>query len=225
MAKRYEKLTISDDFIFGKTMGDKVLCHDVLERMLEKRVGTLEDIQPQREFQYAVDGKPVRLDMYARDRKSYRELPEGKVLFLCTFDPFGLEYAKYSFENLCKEDRELCLNDGTEKIFYNCACNSEKVPENLKELYDYIRDGKVVGDLTRRMDEAVRMARENEEWRSEYMKELLHDDDVREEGREEGRNILLTLISKMSLGGDADKAAQLGNPQVLKAMQKKYGVE
>ena len=58
MAKRYEELTISDDFIFGKTMGDK------------------EDIQPQREFQYAVDGKPVRLDMYARDRKSYRELPE-----------------------------------------------------------------------------------------------------------------------------------------------------
>ena len=157
--------------------------------------------------------------------KSYRELPEGKVLFLCTFDPFGLGYAKYSFENLCKEDRELCLNDGTEKIFYNCACNPEKVPENLKELYDYIRDGKVGGDLTRRMDEAVRMARENEEWRSEYMKELLHDDDVREEGREEGRNILLTLISKMSLGGDADKAAQLGNPQVLKAMQKKYGVE
>ena len=39
MAKRYEELTISDDFIFGKTMGDKVLCHDVLERMLEKRVG------------------------------------------------------------------------------------------------------------------------------------------------------------------------------------------
>ncbi len=69
MAKRYEELTISDDFMFGKAMGDKVLCHDVLERMLEKRVGTLEDIQPQREFQYTVDGKPVRLDMYARDRK------------------------------------------------------------------------------------------------------------------------------------------------------------
>ena len=75
------------------------------------------------------------------------------------------------------------------------------------------------------MDEAVWRARENEEWRSEYMKELLHDDDVREEGRAEERNFLLTLISKMSLGGDADKAAQLGNPQVLKAMQKKYGIE
>ena len=26
MVKRYEELTISDDFMFGKAMGDKVLC-------------------------------------------------------------------------------------------------------------------------------------------------------------------------------------------------------
>lgn len=273
MAKRYEELTIEDDFMFGKAMGDKVLCHDVLERLLEEQVGELEDVQPQREFRYTSDGKPVRLDMYTRDRKriydaemqnlnhqsveklelpkrsrfyqstmdtdhlskgkSYRELPEGRVLFLCTFDPFGLGYAKYSFENLCKEDRELCLKDGTEKIFYNCASDPEKIPENLRELYDYIRTGKVGGDLTRRMDEAVRRARENEEWRSEYMKELLHDDDIREEGRAEeraegraeGEGILLSLISKMSNGGDADKAAQLGNPKILDEMKKKYCIQ
>jgi len=41
--------------------------------------------------------------------------------------------------------------------------------------------------LTRKIEEAVGRARRNEEWRSEYMKELLHDDDVREEGRAEGR--------------------------------------
>ena len=33
MVKRYEELTISDDFMFGKAMGDKVLCRDVLERL------------------------------------------------------------------------------------------------------------------------------------------------------------------------------------------------
>lgn len=49
MAKRYEELTISDDFMFGKAMGDKVLCQDVLERLLEEKVGELEDVQPQRE--------------------------------------------------------------------------------------------------------------------------------------------------------------------------------
>ena len=90
----------------------------------------------------------------------------------------------------------------------------------MRELYDYIRTGKVGGSLTRRIDEAVCKARKNEEWRSEYMKELLHDDDV----REEEKNILLTLISKMNVGGDADKAAQLGDPKVLRAMQEKYGL-
>ena len=69
MAKRYEELTISDDFMFGKAMGDKVLCRDVLERLLEEKVGELEDVQPQREFRYTSGGKPIRLDIYTRDKK------------------------------------------------------------------------------------------------------------------------------------------------------------
>ena len=225
-------------------MGDKVLCQDVLEQLLEEKVGELEDVQPQREFRYTSGGKPIRLDIYTRDKKRMYdaemqnqnhqpveklELPEGRVLFLCTFDPFGRGYAKYSFQNLCKEDRELYLKDGTEKIFYNCAAEPEKVPENLRELYDYIRSGKVGGDLSQRIDEAVCIARKNEEWRSEYMKELLHDDDVREEGRAEGEvrgtNRFVMLISRMNDGGDTDKIAQLDNPEMLSAMWKKYGLE
>ena len=146
------------------------------------------------------------------------------MLFLCTFDPFGRGYAKYSFQNLCKEDRELYLKDGTEKIFYNCAADPEKVPENLRELYDYIRSGKVGGDLSQRIDEAVCIARKNEEWRSEYMKELLHDDDVREEGRAEGENQLVKLINSMIAGGDGDKIALFGEPEILKTMKQKYGI-
>ena len=205
MAKRYEELTISDDFIFGKTMGDKVLCHDVLERMLEKRVGTLEDIQLQREFQYTVDGKPVRLDMYARDRKRIYDA-----------EMQNLNHQSAKKLELPKRSR-----------FYQSTMDTDHLRKGKS--YRELPEGKVGGDLTRRMDEAVRRARENEEWRSEYMKELLHDDDVREEGREEGRaegeGLLLALISRMSLGGDGDKAAQLGNPTVLKAMRKKYGLE
>lgn len=157
MVKRYEELTISDDFMFGKTMGDKVLCQDVLEQLLEEKVGELEDVQPQREFRYTSGGKPIRLDIYTRDKKrmydaemqnqnhqpveklelpkrsrfyqstmdtdhlskgkSYRELPEGRVLFICTFDPFGRGYAKYSFQNLCKEDRELYRRMERRKFF------------------------------------------------------------------------------------------------------------
>ena len=103
------------------------------------------------------------------------------------------------------------------------------MPENLRELYDYIKTGKVGGDLSLRIDEAVRRARKNEEWRSEYMKELLHDDDVREEGRAEGEargtNRFVMLISRMNAGGDTDKVARLDEPEVLLAMRKKYGLE
>lgn len=76
------------------------------------------------------------------------------------------------------------------------------------------------------------MARKNEEWRSEYMKELLHDDDVREEGRaegraegrEEGEGQLVKLINSMIAGGDGDKIALFGEPEILKTMKKKYGI-
>ena len=69
------------------------------------------------------------------------------------------------------------------------------------------------------------------------MKELLHDDDVREEGRAEGRaegreegraaerSLLLTLIPRMTAGGDGDKIVQLENPEVLETMQRKYGLD
>ena len=48
MTKRYEELTIADDFMFGKEMEDKGLCRKVLECLLEKPVGRLEDVQTQR---------------------------------------------------------------------------------------------------------------------------------------------------------------------------------
>ena len=83
------------------------------------------------------------------------------------------------------------------------------------------RFGKVGGDLSRRIDEAVR---KNEEWRSEYMKELLHDDDVREEGRAEGESQLVKLINSMIAGGDGDKIALFGEPEILKTMKQKYGI-
>lgn len=46
-----------------------------------------------------------------------------------------------------------------------------------------------------------------------------------EYGREQERNQLLTLISQMSAGEDADKITQLNDPAILEAMMNKYGIE
>lgn len=47
--------------------------------------------------------------------------------------------------------------------------------------------GELMDELTGKLHRAVEAGRCNEKWRSEYMKELLHDDDMREEGRAEER--------------------------------------
>ena len=39
MTKRYEELTIADDFMFGKVMEDKGLCRKVLECLFGKAGG------------------------------------------------------------------------------------------------------------------------------------------------------------------------------------------
>lgn len=54
-------------------------------------------------------------------------------------------------------------------------------------MYRYIMTGEPLDELTGKLHKAVEEGRRNEKWRSEYMKELLHDDDMREEGRAEER--------------------------------------
>ena len=227
MAKCYEELQFTDDFMFGKVMEDKELCRDVLECLLDEPVGELRDVHTEKQLRYTADGKPIRLDVYTRDHKSvydaemqnlnhrrlgelelpkrsrfyqsmmdvdylqkggaYQSLPDGKVLIICTFDPFGKGKAKYVFENRCEDKPELSLRDGTAKIFYNCTCLSREMPEGLRAFYDFILTGASSSALTRRIASAVDRARRNEKWRTEYMKELLHDDDVRADARAEGR--------------------------------------
>ena len=226
MAKSYEQLQFTDDFMFGKVMEDKELCRDVLECLLQEAVGTLQDVQTERSFQYISDGKPIRLDVYTKDNKAiydaemqnlnhkraktlalpkrsrfyqstmdvdflqkgnpYQDLPEGKVLFICTFDPFGENLPKYTFQNKCEEDGRISLYDGTFKIFCNCTAPTESLPESLQDLYSYISTRKADSPLTRRIEAAVEKVKCNEKWRSEYMKELLIFDDYKREGREEG---------------------------------------
>ncbi len=227
MAKDYEDLTITDDFMFGKIMEDRDLCRKMLECLLDQSVGKLQEVQTERELQYTADGKPIRMDVYSRDDENiydaemqnlnhrkledlelpkrsrfyqammdvdflrkgntYRRLPESHVLFLCTFDPFGEGLAKYTFEDRCNEDLTLRLKNGTRKIFFNCTCKLEDIPDNLRALYDYFLTGKVEDDLTERLEEAVGKARRNQKWRSEYMKELLHEEDIKEEALAQGR--------------------------------------
>ncbi|MBO4900280.1 MAG: Rpn family recombination-promoting nuclease/putative transposase [Lachnospiraceae bacterium] len=118
---------------------------------------------------------------------SYKKLPDSKVIFICTFDPFGLGKSVYSFRESCDQCNGLPLNDGTEKRFYNCLYEGDDIPDELRDLYDYIKTGKAKSDLAKRIEEAVDKAKKNETWRAEYVKERVVIMEAREEGREEER--------------------------------------
>ena len=223
--KAFDELEFSDDFMFGKTMEDAELCHDVIECLLQRPIGKLQEVEGQREFRFVSDGKPIRLDVYNKDsegvvydaelqnmsKKSirslalpkrsrfyqssidvdfmdkgdhYRALPESNVMFICTFDPFGEGLAWYTFREKCDEMPELILGDGTEKHFYNCTYTGDEIPEDIRNLYEYIRTGKTENSLTKRIDDAVKKGRRNEKWRTSYMKERVIIMDAIEKERE-----------------------------------------
>ena len=63
-----------------------------------------------------------------------------------------------------------------------------------------------MNELTEKLQKAVEAGLRNEKWRSEYMKELLHDDDMREEGRAEGREEERANTEREKARADAQEA-------------------
>ena len=134
--------------------------------------------------------------------EDYSFLPDNIVLFICTFDPFGMGLGQYTFRNRCDEANALLLNDNTVKYFYNCTYKGSDISEELRKFYEYVMDGKAESELTRKIDGAVGNVRLNNEWRSSYMKERALFMDLRREGREEGRELLvITNVCKKLLKG------------------------
>ena len=93
----------------------------------------------------------------------------------------------YTFENICREDRELFLEDGTTKIFLNADGKMNDISKELKAFLDYVAGKKVEDSFVMELEKAVKNAKRNRKWRHEYMTLLMRDQENLERGREEGR--------------------------------------
>ena len=61
--KSYEELEFKDNFMFKKVMEDEVLCSEVLECLLERKIEELGESQTQKELQHTSRSKPIYLDV------------------------------------------------------------------------------------------------------------------------------------------------------------------
>ena len=79
-------------------------------------------------------------NLYSGSKSSYESLKKTVVIFITNFDVFGLGYYRYRFENYCKENKDLALGDGTEKIFLNLNgyIEHDENPE-LIQFYDTLK--------------------------------------------------------------------------------------
>lgn len=115
----------------------------------------------------------------------YELLRKSYLIFICTFDLFGKGRHIYHFENLCREDPAVRLEDGTEIIFLNTKGVLDDVDEELRSLLDYFESLVPQDAFTGKLDEAVTAAKLHKEWRQEYMKLEMLIRDSRKEGRAE----------------------------------------
>ena len=97
--------------------------------------------------------------MLAEFEEAYSRLSfSDDFIFICRFDPFDRNRCVYSFENICREDSEMFLNDGRKIFFFNTKGDHNGVSQELADFLDYIETGKTKSKFTDQIDRAVKLA-------------------------------------------------------------------
>ena len=120
-------------------------------------------------------------------REPYRNLKESYVIFLCTQDPFGYDLPVYVFENLCRGNNSIKLNDRTFKYFFNASA-AEKIKNNeeIKKLLTYISTHVPENAFTQEIEEEVEASSNDAEWRKGLMTFEMLMEERFEAGMEKG---------------------------------------
>ena len=142
------------------------------------------------------------IDLQLIDKgQHYKNLNRSFVIFICPFDAFGKGRHIYTFENICKEDNSISMGDEAVKIFLNTRGTLDDVGDKLKAFLDYVAGKKTVDPYVEKLEEAVKEARKNREWRHEYMTLLMRDQENQEIGEKRGEEMLAKLIMFLNEDG------------------------
>ena len=124
----------------------------------------------------------------------YKMLKPSFIIFICPFDVFGEGRHIYTFENICKEDKNIFLKDGAVKIFLNSDSRMNDVSRELAAFLDYVAGRETEDSYVEKLKAAVEKAKKNREWRHEYMTLLMRDQENIEKGTLKERRKIITKM-------------------------------
>lgn len=140
------------------------------------------------------------IDLQMIDKgQSYKKLNPSYVIFICQFDLFHMGRHIYTFENICREDKNISLGDGAVKIFLNADGKMDDVSRELKAFLDYVAGKKSEDAFVNKLEEAVKAAKKNREWRREYMTLLMRDQENIEKGIEKGIRGMVSALKELNI--------------------------
>ena len=218
MVKRFEDLTLQDDFMFCKVMQNPDLCKRLIEMILSDTIGKIAYISVQHNINTYEQAKSVRFDVLVQtengkfydvemqvnneknipkrmrfyqaaidisflDRgNSYNNLNDSFIIFICTFDAIGKNKPIYTFENICLEDKNISLQNGTKKVIINSEAFENTEDKELKQFLEYLKTGKSKSEFTREIEAMIQTIKENEQARQEYRLMSTFEMDARYKG-------------------------------------------
>ena len=78
------------------------------------------------------------------------------------------------------------MGDETTKVFINADGTADDISKDMSEFLRYLREGIGNSSFVKKLDHAVKKARDHVEWRTEYMSLQLKFYDIWDEARDEG---------------------------------------
>lgn len=116
----------------------------------------------------------------------YDDLRQTYIIFICTFDLFGLDERIYTFRSRFMEQGDLELGDGTMKIFLNAKGLRGSVDEELADFLHYVDGKEARRTFAQEMAREVARVKRQDETRREFMTLYMEYQKQRRAGVEEG---------------------------------------
>lgn len=251
--EQWEKVGLSDNFVFQKVMENKEICKEVLERILEIKLSKVEAVTTEKVIEDIYQSKGIRVDAYVADERGtvynveaqtydikdilpkriryyqscidlnlllkgndYSELRDVFIIFICNFDPVGLEYSKYRFKTISPDNHVIVLDDGRTIILLNSYGKDENLNQGLRNFLKLFKGEKVEGDdLIDRLDKAVQDIKQRSDCRMEWISRQCDMQDQRRMGRAEGQQAQAIEDAKRMLRRNKLTVAEIAEDTAL----------